>query len=360
VLAAGIAFASAVGLSVYVTLAFAIFAVAWTIRIAIKRDWPRTVAWVLSGVVAAILVLPFLLELAGKPGAQGSFLTLEVRHFQPVMQLLSGYGIRDTFSRNLANLLSLPLNYFLELGFFSVAGWVVVRRRPSTPAESAARLMLLCTLAFCSLVRSNTIAMNDLGARGMLLAQFILVLWGAVWLGSPERKSWLVRTTVAIGLLTSIFELGLLRTYPVLADREIVAGNMAIDPDDDLGLRDFSARQVYEKLNRILPASAVVQHNPSGDQDLMAGLYANRQFAIADMETAVTFTGDSAGPESVLAPLKQLFAGDTNDPQAVCRQLGIDVLVVKDVDPAWQDPDSWVWQTKELARADRAIAVACR
>jgi hypothetical protein len=359
-LAAGLAFGSAVGLSIYVTLLFAIFAVVWNIRLALNRDWPRIFGWSMAGVAATILSVPFLLELAGKPGAQGSFLTLEIRQFQPLLSLMSHFGIKDTFSRNVGDLLILPLNYFVEFGFFSLVGWVFIRRKPATRAESAARLMLISTLSFCSVVRSNTIAMNDMGARGMLLAQFILMLWGAVWLAQPERKSWLVKATLAIGLLTSVFELGLQRSFPVLADDDLVAGNMAIDPEDDLGLRDFSTRQVYEKLNRILPASAVVQHNPSGDQDLMAGLYANRQFAIGDLDTAVTFTGDPRGPERVLAPLKELFAGDANDAQAVCRQLGIDVLVVKDVDPAWGIPDSWVWHTKVLARAERAIAVACR
>jgi hypothetical protein len=358
-LASGIAFASAVGLSIYVTLVFAVFLSVWTLWNACHRQWSRALAWVVSGVVTAALALPFLLELAGKPGSQGSFLTGEVRHFTPAMQWIFHLGVRGTLARNLGNLVSLPLNYFLELGFFFVAGWVFLRRKPTTPAESAARLMLLSSVIFCSLVRSNVILMNDLGARGMLIGQFILLLWGAAWLAAPTRKTWLVKTTIAVGLISSVFELVILRAYPVLADNDIVAGFTAIDPDDDLGLRVFSAREVYQTLNRILPASAVVQHNPSNGQDLMAGLYADHQFALGDVDTAATFTGDSVGPEAVLARLKRLFEGQENDAQTICRQLGIDVLVVKDVDPAWDDPESWVWHTKELARADKAIAVAC-
>ncbi len=38
--AAGIAFASATGLSVYVTLVFAVFMAAWAFRTALQRDWP--------------------------------------------------------------------------------------------------------------------------------------------------------------------------------------------------------------------------------------------------------------------------------------------------------------------------------
>jgi hypothetical protein len=360
-LAAGLAFASAVGLSIYVTLTFAFFAAIWTARLAWKRDWPSVGAWTGTGLCAALFALPFLRELAGKPGTQGSFLVLEFRHFQPVAQLLDAWGISSDLALGLAYFLCLPLGYFLELGFFFLAGWFGLRKRAAlTPADSAARTMLVCTVLFCSVVRSHTIQMNDLGARGMLIAQFVLLLWGAIWLAEGGKWRWLVKTTLAIGIITTVYELAMMRAYPILADHEIISGAMEITPDDDLGLRDFDARQVYEKLGRILPVSAVVQHNPSGAQDIMAGLYANRQFAIMDLATAATFTGDPASSERVLEPLMALFAGERNDPRAVCRQLGIDALVVKDVDPAWNDPAGWVWHTPILAGSDMAIALDCR
>jgi hypothetical protein len=79
-----------------------------------------------------------------------------------------------------------------------------------------------------------------------------------------------------------------------------------------------------------------------------------------DLGTAVTFTGDPTGPEAVLAPLEQLYDGEQNQPLSVCRALGIDVLIVKDVDPVWVDKKSWVWHLPVLARTDRVIAVDCR
>jgi hypothetical protein len=283
-----------------------------------------------------------------------------VRHFQPAIQILDAIGHWNPFTQGLADLVFLPLNYFLELGFFALAAWALYRRKPATPAGFAARLMLLSTIGFCSVVRSHTIRMNDLGARGMLIAQFVLVLWGASWLMEKSTRSRLVKAAIAVGILTSGYELAMLRAFPVLTDHGVFQGYVEIDPDDDLGLRDFSARQVYEKLDRILPASAVVQHNASGSQDIMAGLYANRQFAIMDLGTAVTLTGDSTAPEAVFGPLKQLFEGERDDARAMCQKLGIDALVVKDVDPAWDLPNSWVWHTPVLAKADRAIALSCR
>jgi hypothetical protein len=359
VLAAGLAFASAAGLSVYVTLVFALVSAAWTVRLAIARQWMRVSAWSLAGLAAVVLALPFLRELAGKPGSQGSFLVIEARHFQPASQLLDALDWWTPLTSGIANILCLPLGYFLELGFFAIVGWFAIWRRPRSEAESAARLMLVAALGFLSFVRSHTIQMNDFGARGMLIPQFILVLWGAMWLAENGKRSWLVRFTLVVGIVTSGLELLTLRLYPVLADHEIINGAMEIDPDENLGLRDYSARLVYGRLDRVLPASAVVQHNPSGAQDLMAGLYSNRQFAIMDLPTAVTFTGDPTSPKRVLAPLVQLFAGERQDPVTVCRQLGIDVLVVKDVDPVWSQPESWVWKAAPLAKADRMIALGC-
>jgi hypothetical protein len=359
--AAGLAFSSGVGLSVYVTLVFAVAAACWVFWLALRRQWHSVAAWVLGGVFAGALALPFLRELAGKPGSTGSFIVLEVRHFQPILLALDSQGWADnTWVIGLANFLCLPVGYFLEFGFFAVVGWLYVQRKPGTPAESAARILLLATLVFCSFVRSHTIQMNDLGARGMLIAQFILVLWGSMWLAESRARSWLVHITLWLGVLTSGFELATLRLYPVLSDHGLINGAMEITPNDDLGLRDDSVRQVYEKLDRMLPVSAVVQHNASGAQDLMAGLYANRQFALSDLSTAETFTGDSTGPKAVQAPLVELFAGKRDDAVAVCRKLGIDVLVVKDVDPVWQLPDSWAWKTKVLAKADRAMGLDCR
>ena len=358
VLGAALAFASSAGLSVYVTLVFALFAALWTATIARNRDWSRAFAWAGAGILAGAMALPFLHELAGKQ--EGSFLKLDIREFLPVRQALAITGQLNAYTRLTANFVFLPLNYFLELGFFAVVAWIFIRRKPTVPCELAARLMLISSLILCTFFRSSTIEMNDFGARGMLLPQFIMLMWGAVWLSEPGRKSRLVQVTLAIGMVSSIFELGLLRVYPILADNKIVNRSTDIFPDDNLGLRNFSARTVYETLDRTLPSSAVVQQNPTKEIDFMSGLYSNRQFAIKDLGTARTFSGDQVGPAAVLGPLKDLFDGDRNDATSVCKQLGIDALVVTDVDPVWEDKAGWPWHRPVLAKADRVMAVRCR
>jgi hypothetical protein len=54
-----------------------------------------------------------------------------------------------------------------------------------------------------------------------------------------------VKATLAVGLVTTVYEVVMLRAYPILADKDIISGCMEITPNDHLGLRDFDARRVY-------------------------------------------------------------------------------------------------------------------
>ena len=73
VVAGALSFASAAGLSIYVTLVFAIFLVTWVVYLAVRRDYLQTGAFLLAGLLSVILSLPFLFELAGPSSAAGHF-----------------------------------------------------------------------------------------------------------------------------------------------------------------------------------------------------------------------------------------------------------------------------------------------
>ena len=48
--------------------------------------------------------------------------------------------------------------------------------------ERAAVLMVVSSVLACTFLRSNAITSNDLGWRGFMIAQFILLLWAvAIW-----------------------------------------------------------------------------------------------------------------------------------------------------------------------------------
>ncbi len=361
-LGAALAFASSTGISVYVTAVFAVVCTLWTLYMLRRRNWPQVAMLLCAGVCAALFAAPFLMELIGNSSSQAAFARFTIRKFDPLLQVLDYLNIDNPWIEGVGNVLLLPLNYFLELGVFLVGGivWFLARRRMLNPGEMALALMAIVPLIFCSFVRSATINMNDLGARGMLIAQFALLLMTASWVAGSGLRSRVGVVTLALGIATSVYEFGLLRTFEIAGDYNLVGRADEIAGDPNAGLRGYSARQIYQHLDRTLPQSAVVQHNPDGNHDILAGLYTNRQFAIRDLPTAITFTGNAAGPEAAFAPVAALFNGERNDPKTVCHDNFIDVLVVKNNDKAWDNKAGWVWTSPALFRSDRVIAIACQ
>jgi hypothetical protein len=169
---------------------------------------------------------------------------------------------------------------------------------------------------------------------------------------------------LCVGLASTVYEVCLLRVFPVLHDSSGVTRYTWLAPDRQLGKRTYAMRRLYDSLRSTLPTGAVVQQNPDTDpQDLPAGLYADRQFAADTAGCGDIFGGDPALCPAVFNPLNDLFnhaaAWPGEDIDAVCGKLAIDVLVVKDSDPAWADSQSWVWKRNPLVSNGMARALAC-
>ena len=78
------------------------------------------------------------------------------------------------------------------------------------------------------------ISNNDLGWRGFLIAQFVLLLWGAevlsVLKGFSRKRQVYLLLLVAIGVAGAGYDLGILRFFPVFIRHEP-------SPEKSLGLR---------------------------------------------------------------------------------------------------------------------------
>ncbi|MBV9766193.1 MAG: hypothetical protein JOZ48_15210, partial [Acidobacteriaceae bacterium] len=188
---AGLAFATGVGASIYVALVFAIFLVVWTALTLAKKWYGETLLLLLSGVIAFVLSLPFLLSLRG-PGAGGSLIQVTVRSFFLGEILLKTLGFHQEWQIRVGDALFLPLNYFLELGFFFVVGRIVWKRfrrekKALSRNDLAAFTMIGTSLVTCTFLKSGVIANNDLGWRGFLIAQFVLLIWAADLLGIQSK-----------------------------------------------------------------------------------------------------------------------------------------------------------------------------
>jgi hypothetical protein len=357
---AGAALASAAGCSIYVSGVFALFLAVW-VCITIGRKWfAETAVLALAGAAALILLLPYALALRG-PGAGGPPLQFWVRPFHPVNVFLTA-AHASTARRYFVNGLFLPLNYFLELGFFLAAGILWWRKyRPQHSPLSRAGLALAAMTAtsvlLCTFVRSSVIGNNDLGWRGFLIAQFALLLFALDVLTAPAalfaRHRRTLTVLLVLGASGTIYDVLLLRFYPVLADAGIVAETPWMAPDLQTGRRNYAGREAYQWAAAHTAPQSVVQFDPHVQiQDTSAMLYSERQIAAGDNHCLTVFGGDPTSCASILSKLNQIYpAAGQPAPRTlagVCSNLPIQLLVAKDTDAVWQNPQSWVWNDRPV------------
>ena len=387
--AAGLMFASAVGLTVDVTAVFAVFLFIWTFAEFLKKHRHAVILLCLAGCVAAAASLPFLAELLSREsgGAKGlSPLHLAVRSFYYIDQHLNLAPYH--WKTNIVHLIVLPINYLLELGFFLIVGVIQLHRmwrnrREVTQDQLCGLTMALTSIIICSFVSSAVNSSgNDLGWRGFLPAQFILLLWGGEMMAdgllsrfvSPDHRAqsrisgagfrMLVAATLLLGAAGSLYEIFKVRFYPLLSDTTSTRLYAWLSLDREVGARSSALRQLYDELRRQTPDNAVFQHNPRvSPNDIFHGLYADRQVA-AEVAGCGLFAGsESKLCWSIVAPIAGLFekpdSVDAGRIDEVCARYSIDILVVKDTDRAWKDPLSWVWKRAPLVANDYGRAFAC-
>ena len=386
---AGLAFASAAGLSVYVVFAFAVFMVLWTLLMLVQKNIRTVAAYLAAGVFSLLLSWPYLQDLMSKQaGATGErFAFIGIRSFWPNLDILANLGIHSYWLLELEKLAMLLFVYAVEFGFFALVILLNLRRERLNPAPfSRQRLMAWVMFAVClltvSLVQSDTSGANDLGFRGMLVVQFVLLLWAAPivddvffrpdgasqpghrarWNNSPWIKIALTGS-LALGVAGSALQLALLRVYAPLADTGRLERRERVFGSPGFGERTYWVREGFARLNELTSPDSTVQYNPVRYEYLVARLYSTRQIAMGDAFCGSAFGGDTAKCENAFPYFEALF----NNPDAVrnwnvdrfCDDFGVHVLVATNADPVWDDPYSWVWMRPTLVANPMMRAVRC-
>jgi hypothetical protein len=389
--AAGLAFASSAGSSIFVSGTVAVGCALWFV-IATTKGWRRhALLLAAAGILAIMLLLPWIIQIlhAAHPGAAREAGTSSF----PFSFGVRSFIIPDAMAGNIGpaklmvlNAALLPLNYFLELGFFLVVANLKLRQLRKqgflNQTEWGTMALALASLLVCTFVNSTVISENDLAWRSPLVLQFLLLvlaaeMWNEGKIGFGIRRSLsanpgrraepaLVTVTLLLGAMGSCYELGIQRAYPILSDSLTKRTFAAwISPDRELGRRTFALRSAYEELDRKLPARAVVQANPgSGIGDIVAELYSGRQM-VADVGNCGTVFGGSESlcRDAILPQLKPLF--DDRNPvtmkhvEEVCREFSMSALLFKDTDPAWRDKSSWIWHIPPLIGNRYARVIQC-
>ena len=366
-LLAGVAMASCVGASIYVSFVFAAFLAVWT-AITIWKRWRReTVGLVVAGAAGAALALPYLLALRG-PAAAGfgnSPIEFTVRTFSFADLIPRFHGMSESLRLLVINLPLVPVNYLMELGLFFVVGtiqWRKFRRRgtPLSREELACTAMIATSILICTFLRSSVVGRNDLGWRGFLLAQFVLLLWAVDIVSERNTPGFLTarQRRMALGFLIlggvgTVYDLTLTRIYPMLADRGTLPPLDWMSPDRQFGKRTFAMREAYQWAQTMTPETATIQFNPKVVfQETPAMLYSDRRTVAVDTECGTALGGDPRLCAPIVSRIEQIYpvAGQPPAPglRDVCMNLPIDLIVVKDTDPVWNDPSSWVWTRKPV------------
>ena len=363
-LAAGAAFASAAGASIWVAFVFAAFLCVWTV-ISIGRRWRRDVTVLaIAGIACVALAFPYLHELGPNPTA-GFPIHFTVRTFSMAALVPTWPGMPGWLRLVLVNGPLLPLNYALEFGFFFVVAGVKWRQyrsgaeRPSRQ-DAACLTMLLTSALICTFLRSDVNGYNDLGWRGFLPAQFVLLLWAVdIWPRRDRlsflsaRSKRLLTVCIVLGAAGTVYESAIVRFYGILADRGVLPPLHSMSPDRQFGKRNYAARAAYEWVRAATPETAALQYNPDVDQqETDAMLYADRRFVAAGRQCDTPYGGDPKLCGPIMARLDRLFPA-AGQPAGislaeVCHDLPIDVIAAKDTDPVWSDPQSWVWTVRPV------------
>jgi hypothetical protein len=356
----GMALASAVGLSTWVAITFSLFWGVWALFLFIqKKEYSTGALMIFVGLIALIFASPFLLGvIKGGTGGSGLPFVVEVRRFGPVVPYIDWLS---TVSENVVYFLLLPVNYMMELGFFFIVGllWHQQYRNKEILVNTLLipEMILLCIVAFvCSFVRSAIVSTNDLGWRGWLFGQFILLIWvidiqvvypfltgyhlnNINFDSQKARIKKIVVMLMLIGLSTSIIDVALLRFWPILVDLGISGFPNGLSPDTQLGQRNYSARLAHEFIRDNLPDDIVIQQNPLTGIDRASGLYGTRQIAVsanAPYNVPLPLLEEKIDQISNIFIFQKVKTWESID--LLCQEYYIDVLVVNDLDPLWNSP----------------------
>ncbi len=254
---AAFAFASAAGMSVWVTVAAAAGYAAWmAVRLVAGR---RAEALLLAGVGALALVLasPFLVDTMLANRMDGALVAFSVREFWPLTRSVEWYGV-DLGCGEMCKLALLPVNYGLELGFFAFViplHWRWRARRGGLGTDETMLLVLAASSLVVATFVGSAIHNNDLAWRGFMFAQFALLLWAipvtrslfAGGLAGPGRTvSALMAVCLLIGLLGTAAAYARSRIWPFVGEELVL-------------------RETYSWIERNTPRHWIVQHNPAVD-----------------------------------------------------------------------------------------------
>lgn len=376
VLFRALALASVFGMSVWLGLLTAAILAVWAVQQVLYRKWSKVWEWAAAGLIAAVLVSPFLVDLARAKMTSSAVVALSVRQFRPLVvrfdridhelnvSTLPSYAIELVHQG--ISLVFLPINYGMELGVYFLGAflyWSFCRGTPYALRGGRAWWPLLLTCALVVTFVRSAVSANDLGWRGFLPLQLALLLalvlvWDRLANGGINAGWRPVLVILAgIGLATTVCDLILMRLYPIVADFH--------GPDAGQASSAFSRREAYRRLNVFDPSHRFyVQHNPNRDIDFESALFGDRRVPVED-----TYYGPLYGVDPntfqvtfkrITAVFESCEAGSEDYAASIAADYQIHFWVFQRSDPVWQNRRCWIWSRPAVFVDPQVMVVATK
>jgi hypothetical protein len=335
---------------------FAIAALATAPILLMAAEGAKRLRFAVGMAVAAVLVVglaaPFMLDQLATVRARGDSVPIVIDHYAVLGEWLPRLPRR---------LLDLPAYWLIllpiELPAAYLAGAIalIVALRAAMPRQDKLALAVLTSLTGVSLCVSwllvSTLAdNNDLGLRGILPAEMILIAGAAAGLTFKPR-----RTAIAAAALG-----GLALSLPDSAEMIHDYTRGTPRKDDKIFAQ---TPQLWAAVRGYAAPAARVANNPLFAQDVTSwpvniswALLANRSSCFAGRELAIPFAPlPPARVDAINAQFIRVFGGQgtEQDVDDMARHYGCDVVVVTAEDGAWSNdpfaagPDYRLAETRE-------------
>ena len=396
---AAVAFTTAFGCSIYVAFAFSVTMLIWCVFLWFEPQ-RQLIRMILSaGVVAGVLLVPFLLQLRGDTASSGAKQTFPLK-----LQVRSLYGLQESADalahksrfyakhiktvRNLLWFVYVVPVLTLELGLYGLCGVLALWqwRRGRFAHEPGIRALLALTAGglFATLsIRSSVIAINDYALRSALIPLFFLLVLTAKFLSEglvsraaggahaalhrfPRPLRTVALVFLALGAAETFYQALDIRFYLTLFEHHRLRDLEYNAAFPGMGPHLYQLRKAYAELAKIAPPSATVQYDSMSIGSYFVWLNMindGRQIISADPGCDVAFGGDTNLCPMIEKAVNTLYldpAPDRETALAICHGLGIDYLVATDQDPAWQDDASWVWSDDAVVQEPYVRILPCR
>ncbi len=413
---AGLCLAALFGTSTFLAITVFLCVTVLGVDAAIRRDWLLCRSVFVSFCCMLLFDIPLLRELAfpaldaltaaapaksaASAGATGLPFVPQLLHWEHARWFVFDHTHATmrlaSHHRSLAFAIAafvVVVLYVVHWGFFGFVLWYQARADYKRPLPREGRFLWIFFLASSSIALFITSSplqggLNDLGRLASLIARVILLFWTASlvlsgwhrWRNGPPLSTlrsfgFLTAAVCAcIGFAGTVNDVALERTYLWRADRGAIATKTPFEYAPGFGKIYAQFAEAWQTIDKTVPSDAVVQFNPNGLMQRPVLLYLNRRVAAGDISCETSFGGNKTLCEDrVVRPLLALYGQTDGTPARmigprtfqpgdfakVCRDIGLQALLVDSTDPAWKEPSSWVWQEPALYAGGSVRVLRC-